>query len=215
MENVFHGFYSLNLYFSIFFYFQTISIVATLQNYYLSTDWGTSVGSIQIVLSAIHYVADWNSGLSEPTGSCTGTATEPSLYDSSPGSNYCEVQYASYLSNFQSYRQINLGSYDNAQLFSYYDFASSVIGYASLPGMCISSSSGGIEQCTYDDEYNGNIVAHEMGHNFNMQHDSNGNTCDNAAFIMAAVGSPYGSRPDSFSECSIDYNEVCLVIFCV
>ena len=185
--------------------------MATLQSYYLNTDWGTSVGTIQIVLSAIHYVEDWDSGLNEPTGSCTGTATEPSLYDASPGSNYCEVQYASYLSNFQSYRQIYLSGYDNAQLFSYYDFASSVIGYASLPGMCISSSSGGIEQCTYDDEYNGNIVAHEMGHNFNMQHDSNGNTCDNSAFIMAAVGSPHGTRPDSFSECSIDYNEVCFL----
>jgi len=185
---------------------KTISIVATLQNYYLNTDWGTSVGTIQIVLSAIFYLEDW-SELNEPSLSCTGDATEASLYDSSPGSNYCEVQYASYLSNFQSYRQIHLSGYDNAQLFSYYDFASSVIGYASLPGMCIASSSGGIEQCTYDDEYNANIVAHEMGHNFNMQHDSNGNACDNSAFIMAAVGSPYGSRPDSFSECSVDYNE--------
>ena len=46
-----------------------------------------------------------------------------------------------------------------------------------------------------------------MGHNFNMQHDSNGNTCDNSAFIMAAVGSPYGTRPDSFSTCSIQYNQ--------
>ncbi len=42
----------------------------------------------------------------------------------------------------------------------------SVIGYASLPGMAINYSSGGILQATYDDEYNGNIVSHELGHNW-------------------------------------------------
>ncbi len=55
--------------------------------------------------------------------------------------------------------------------FSFYDFESSVFGDASLPGMCIVSSLGGIEQCTYDDEYNGicnvmkqNILWHLLGH---------------------------------------------------
>ena len=183
---------------------KTISIVATLQHYYLSTDFGSSIGNIQMVLSGIIYITDFGT-LSAPTLSCSGSATEASLFQSNPGANYCEVQYASYLSNFQNYRASNLKDYDNSQLFSYYDFASSVIGYASLPGMCITSSSGGIEQCTYDDEYNGNIVAHEMGHNFNMQHDGNGNACSPSDYIMASVGSPYGARPDSFSSCSVTY----------
>ncbi len=73
--------------------------------------------------------------------------------------------------------------------------------------MCIPSSAGAIEQCVYDDEYNGLIVAHGMGHNLFMQHDGNGNTCDKASYIMASVGSPYGARPDSFSSCSIGYVE--------
>ncbi len=35
---------------------KTISIVSTLQNYYFNTEWGVSVGNIQIVLSAIIYI---------------------------------------------------------------------------------------------------------------------------------------------------------------
>eukprot|EP01083_Nonionella_stella_P131537 399718_1 len=57
------------------------------------------------------------------------------------------------------------------------------------------------------DEGDINKIAHEMGHNFYMQHDGNGNTCDKSSYIMASVGSPFGARPDSFSSCSIDYNE--------
>ena len=54
-----------------------------------------------------------------------------------------------------------LWNHCDALLFSYYDFYSIVIGLASLPGMCIHSDFGGIEQVTYDNEYNANIVAHE------------------------------------------------------
>eukprot|EP00485_Elphidium_margaritaceum_P010738 CAMPEP_0202686732 /NCGR_PEP_ID=MMETSP1385-20130828/2498_1 /ASSEMBLY_ACC=CAM_ASM_000861 /TAXON_ID=933848 /ORGANISM="Elphidium margaritaceum" /LENGTH=1765 /DNA_ID=CAMNT_0049341379 /DNA_START=29 /DNA_END=5329 /DNA_ORIENTATION=+ len=192
---------------------KTVQIVATLQNYYLSADFGSTVGNIQIVLSAIFYIEDFDSSpLQKPvpydqTLCGTGTSYTPNLYDGSPSGTYCEVAYSDYLSKFQTYRRTYLSNYDNAQLFSYYDFGSSVIGYASLPGMCINSASGGIEQCTYDEEYNGNIVAHEMGHNFNMKHDGSvgGNSCDQESYIMASVGSPYGTRPDSFSTCSVTY----------
>ena len=58
---------------------KTISIVATLQNYYLSTDWGSSIGSIQIVLSAIFYLEDFSGTSLEPSLVCSGTASEASL----------------------------------------------------------------------------------------------------------------------------------------
>ena len=108
---------------------KTISIVATLQNIYLSTDLGSDIGTIQIVLSGIFYLEDFSGTLLEPSVSCSGTAIEPSLYDSSPGDNYCEVQYANYLNNFQEYRSSNLKEYDNAHLFSYFDFYQGVLHF--------------------------------------------------------------------------------------
>eukprot|EP01084_Bolivina_argentea_P153613 267848_1 len=184
---------------------KTVSIVATLQKYYLNADLG--VGSVQIVLSAIFYVESFDP-LTQPDLPDCSSGDSPDLYDSSPpSSGYCEVGYSSYLSNFHSYRKAHLSDYDNAQLFSYYDFHETVIGYASLPGLCRRDFSGGIEQCTYDDEYNANIVAHELGHNFNMQHDGNGNTCSPSKYIMASTGNPDTDfeRHDEFSSCSSDY----------
>jgi len=121
-------------------------------------------------------------------------------------SNYCEASYIDYLSKWHSWR-ISSGAapqHDNAQLFSYYDFYSTVIGYATLRSMC-GSYSGGINQMTYDHEYNAGIIAHEMGHNWGMRHDSDGNSCDPANSIMASTGSPNGYRPNQFSSCSITY----------
>ena len=134
-------------------------------------DWGDDVGTIQLVLSQIVMWLDWDDlGAYEPTryvnseASNGGDACPHSDYDlfksSSLGDNdYCEVDFDSYLSNFQQWRVDEAPDHDNAQLFSYYDFYSSVIGYASLPGMCITYNSGGINQATYSDTYNANIVS--------------------------------------------------------
>ena len=160
----------------------TISIINTVQQYYLHTNWGSNVGEIQIVLVAIYYISDWNDYSSDyaPRALLNYVASnnqviycdscEPSSYCASClGQNdYYEVDYSDYLTKFHRFRVMELNNYDNAQLFSYYDFFSTVIGLASLPGMCIEQYSGGIEQVTYDDEYNGNICAHELGHNFNV-----------------------------------------------
>merc|ERR1719229_25094 len=82
---------------------RTISIVSTLQNYYLNTEWGSLIGSIQIVLSAIYYIDSFNNELVAPSLSCMpGNVAEPSLYNSNqPSTDYCEVSYANHLSNFQ------------------------------------------------------------------------------------------------------------------
>ena len=157
----------------------TISIVNTLQQYYLHTPWGEHVGQIEVVLMAIYYVSDWSDYGSdreyapramlnyESSGgeSMYCDECESSLFCSSClGQNdYFEIDFGDYLEKFHAFRTAELSHFDNAQLFSYYDFFSSVIGLASLPGMCIPSHSGGIEQMVYDDEYNANIVAHEMG----------------------------------------------------
>ena len=44
------------------------------------------------------------------------------------------------------------------------------------------------------------LAAHELGHNLNMGHDGDGNTCPDNAFIMAPTSF---SHYDLFSPCSI------------
>ena len=142
---------------------------------YLSTDWGDNVGTIQIVLKEMIMWHNWTnleiykptiltSSKATDTGECDASSgAEPSLYKSSNSGNsdYCEVSYDSYLTNFQLWRVNEAPDHDNAQLFSYYDFYSSVVGYASLPGMCITYNSGGVNQCTYSTSFDGHTVARE------------------------------------------------------
>lgn len=46
-----------------------------------------------------------------------------------------------------------------------------------------------------------------MGHNFNMQHDGVGNSCE-FGYVMGSSSQPYSdSPPDTFSTCSITYVE--------
>eukprot|EP00485_Elphidium_margaritaceum_P019594 CAMPEP_0202730350 /NCGR_PEP_ID=MMETSP1385-20130828/186595_1 /ASSEMBLY_ACC=CAM_ASM_000861 /TAXON_ID=933848 /ORGANISM="Elphidium margaritaceum" /LENGTH=1359 /DNA_ID=CAMNT_0049396623 /DNA_START=346 /DNA_END=4425 /DNA_ORIENTATION=+ len=180
----------------------TIRIVSSLQSHYRDADFGSSVGNIQIVLSAIFYVEDFGT-LPQPAADGCSPA---SLFEEDPSSSYCEVSHSNYLTVFQLYRKNHLSDFDNAQLFTYYDFIGPTVGYAAVPGMCISSSSGGIEQMTYDEEYNAVIVAHEMGHNFNMDHDGSGNLCDPSANIMASISST-NNAPGAFSDCSTKYTQ--------
>eukprot|EP01083_Nonionella_stella_P019496 54151_1 len=179
---------------------KSVQSIATIQSFYFHTDWG-AIGTIVIVLSHVGFMTSFDE-MSQPALSCEKGGTEPNLYVSGHTGAYCEVQYDNYLNLWNGFRSIEYSAYDNAHLLSYYDFESSVIGYASISGMCSASTSGAIDQVTYDDEYNGNIIAHEMGHNFGMQHDGLGNTCDPAQWIMASKGST-AARPNAFSSCSI------------
>ena len=98
-------------------------------------------------------------------------------------------------------------AHDVGQLLSGYNFQGSVLGYAGVAAFCNYAQSSGIVQtlgALGDESFSGVVAAHELGHNFGMQHDDPSvNSCPVSGFIMNAVlTSP---QPTNFSTCSVQY----------
>ncbi|XP_034036928.1 disintegrin and metalloproteinase domain-containing protein 19 [Thalassophryne amazonica] len=94
---------------------------------------------------------------------------------------------------------------DNAQLITGVPFQGTIIGMAPLKAMCSEYQSGGVN--TDHSELAVGVaatMAHEMGHNFGMSHDSTG-CCkakdeDGGCIMAAATGHPF---PRVFNACNL------------
>jgi hypothetical protein len=103
------------------------------------------------------------------------------------------------LENFNNWRNAEFNENDNAHLITGVDFDGNTVGLAGLGAMCGSQSSG-INQYTNDMDTI-STMAHELGHNFGMHHDSgtektitgksfDASQCPESCFIMAAISDP-------------------------
>uniref|UniRef100_A0A667XDW7 ADAM metallopeptidase domain 9b n=1 Tax=Myripristis murdjan TaxID=586833 RepID=A0A667XDW7_9TELE len=92
--------------------------------------------------------------------------------------------------------------HDNAQFIVGHPgaFPGGVLGMAFVGSICSTATSGGIN---VDVVYISTVVAHEMGHNLGMHHDSEGCTCKANNCIME----PTATAGTNFSSCSEDYFE--------
>ncbi|KAJ8014892.1 hypothetical protein DPEC_G00020500 [Dallia pectoralis] len=93
---------------------------------------------------------------------------------------------------------------DNAQLITGMAFQGTTIGLAPLRAMCSEYQSGGVNSDHSESAVGvAATMAHEMGHNFGMSHDSSGcchaNSDDGGCIMAAATGHPF---PRVFNTCN-------------
>ncbi|KAG9488532.1 zinc metalloproteinase-disintegrin-like protein H3 isoform X2 [Eleutherodactylus coqui] len=105
---------------------------------------------------------------------------------------------------FSDWRKKNLVSkkvHDNAQFITDIDFDGSTVGLAFVATMCSDShSSGVIQDHSIQSIAVGATIAHEMGHNLGMNHDSSACQCSAESCIMSAT--LRYNTPSLFSSCS-------------
>nr|XP_020457335.1 disintegrin and metalloproteinase domain-containing protein 8-like isoform X2 [Monopterus albus] len=111
------------------------------------------------------------------------------------------------LGRFLEWRQRNLlprTKHDNAQFITGVDFEGSTVGLANTNAMCTSNSGAVNEDHNNNPIGVASTIAHEMGHNLGLSHDSENCVCGSLiskkGCIMAeSVGLVY---PQTFSSCS-------------
>eukprot|EP00069_Balaena_mysticetus_P000684 bmy_14762T0 len=122
--------------------------------------------------------------------------------------NMCEVSENPYstLWSFLSWRRKLLArkSHDNAQLITGMSFHGTTIGLAPLMAMCSVYQSGGVNMDHSENAIGvAATMAHEMGHNFGMSHDSadccSASAADGGCIMAAATGHPF---PRVFNRCN-------------
>ncbi|KAK7933104.1 hypothetical protein WMY93_004000 [Mugilogobius chulae] len=109
------------------------------------------------------------------------------------------------LNNFKNWRNNNLlnKKHDSAHLISGIDFDGDTVGLAYVGALCTGYSVGVVQDYTDPSAAIGATLAHELGHNLGMSHDTSACECSGDSCIME----PSINLPRTFSSCSRSFYE--------
>ncbi|KAK7933103.1 hypothetical protein WMY93_003999 [Mugilogobius chulae] len=107
------------------------------------------------------------------------------------------------LNNFMNWRNQNLlnKKHDCAHLISGIDFDGGTVGLAYVGALCTGYSVGVVQDYTDPSAAIGATLAHELGHNLGMSHDTSTCVCSGDSCIMEPSVKGW-SLPQTFSSCS-------------
>ncbi|XP_034716654.1 disintegrin and metalloproteinase domain-containing protein 8-like [Etheostoma cragini] len=128
--------------------------------------------------------------------------------------DYIEVDHNSEttLDNFLVWRQADLlprTKHDNAQFVTGKDFEEETVGLANKFAMC-TENSGGVNHDHHDNPSGlASTIAHEMGHNFGLSHDTEGCMCGplysrGNCVMLKKLRTGNQAFPEFFSDCSLE-----------
>nr|XP_055032462.1 zinc metalloproteinase-disintegrin-like jararhagin isoform X2 [Misgurnus anguillicaudatus] len=94
--------------------------------------------------------------------------------------------------------------YDNTQFVTGIDFLDDTVGLANRFAMCTENSAGVNQDHNQNPLGLASTIAHEMGHNMGLSHDTDNCKCDSANSICIMTKRVGNLFPDRFSDCSLE-----------
>eukprot|EP01084_Bolivina_argentea_P182807 315537_1 len=163
---------------------------------YINTDWGRTIGTINITLVEVEVVHAYTGDYA----SLTPSAYDQDCADIQQFDAYCTADSSKYLASFAEYITTykNTSTFDNAQLWTKMALSLDRDGLSFDSSVCQGASSSAIISSHFVGDIGAiTVSAHQLGHCFGMSDDGlEDSDCTVHEGIM-------GDRPNGFSSCSI------------